>query len=129
MQLAPDRREPVVVLTAAQGARPVPGGERRRLVKEEQLGVPSWLHQRRAAPAAELQPARDAPPAVVSAPNPAGRVMQAAAVSVHEPTVGRRDQLAQWGDAVLARHREWPSPGDNTYGCAVFSTCRGDSED
>jgi hypothetical protein len=41
VQLGPDLREADVVLPPAQSARPVPGGERRRFVEEEELGEAS----------------------------------------------------------------------------------------
>src|SRR5262249_58608982 len=47
MELAPDLSEANVVLAAAQRTRPVSGGERRRLVEEEQLRELAGLHQGR----------------------------------------------------------------------------------
>jgi hypothetical protein len=58
----PGRTERLVGGVAAFRAGPVPGGQRDRLVEEEQLGVAAWPHERPAA-AAELkhahQPAAD----------------------------------------------------------------------
>src|SRR5438034_8408177 len=42
-KLTPDRDEAVVVLASAECAGSVTGGERRRLVEEEQLGEPARL--------------------------------------------------------------------------------------
>ena len=61
MQLAPQHPEPVVVLTTAERARAVTGGERGRLVEEEELCELAGLKERPALPAAELEPARDPP--------------------------------------------------------------------
>ena len=58
----PQLVEADVVLAPALRARPVAGGERGRLVEEEQLGELPRLHQRRAVPAAELEPAGDPAP-------------------------------------------------------------------
>jgi hypothetical protein len=81
------------------------GGERRRLVEEEQLGEPSRLQQRTAPPTAEAEPAGDpAPPGVMSA-DPSRLVVQAAAVAVDEAAIGHGDQLAEGRDAVLQGHR------------------------
>jgi len=101
---ADQRQEAVVVLPAAQRARPVPGRERRRLVEEEQLGEAARLQQRRPLPVLEPQPAGDPAAPVVMPADAAVVVVQAAAVAVHEPAGGVRDQLAQRGDAVLQRH-------------------------
>ena len=104
MELAPDVREADVVLTAAERARAVPRGERRRLVEEEELGEAAGLEEGGAPPAAELEPACDPALAVVSPPYPASLVVQAAAISVHETARGVGDQLARRGDAVSERH-------------------------
>jgi hypothetical protein len=80
------------------------GGEGRRLVEEEELGEASRLKQRVPVPAPELQPARDPAPSRVAPPDAAGRVVQAAAVSVHETPRGISDQVAERGNAVLERH-------------------------
>ena len=70
---APDLDEPVVVLAPAERARPVAGGERGRLVQEEQLGEAAGLHQRFAVPSAEPEPTGDPPFAVVAAADRARR--------------------------------------------------------
>src|SRR5262249_4583238 len=101
---APEVGEAPIVLAAAERARPVPGGERRRLVEEEQLGEAARLQQRRPAPAAKLELARDPAPHGEAAADRAGRVVQAAAVAVDEPALGRLDQLAERRDAILTRH-------------------------
>ncbi len=64
MKLAPELAEPGVVLAPAERAGPVPGGEGRRLVEEEELGEAARLEQRLAVPTAELEPAGDPAPAV-----------------------------------------------------------------
>ena len=105
VETAPPRREPAVVLAAALSARTVPGGERGRLVEEEQLRVPAGPKERRATPPPELDPARDPAPALGAPPDPTRIVVQAAPVPVHEapPRIG--DELAERRDAVLQRHR------------------------
>jgi hypothetical protein len=45
VQALPDSGEPVVVLTTAQRARAVPGGEGRRLVQEEELRETTGLEE------------------------------------------------------------------------------------
>jgi hypothetical protein len=105
MDPTPELAEAGVVGPAAQGAGPVARGECRRLVEKEQLGEPPRLQQRRAAPPAELEPARDpAAPGVPSA-DPSLVVVEAAAVAVNEAPSRIRDQLAEGCDPVLQRHR------------------------
>src|SRR5262249_24525738 len=65
VEVAPGGREVDVVRVAAEGAGPVPGGERRRLVEEEQLGELAGLQQRRAVPVLVDEPAGDPPPHLV----------------------------------------------------------------
>ena len=103
--VAPDGAEALVVLPAAQRAGPMPCGERRRLVEEEQLGEAAGLQQRSPQPAAELEPAGDPAPAVVPPADLAVLVVQAAAVSVDEPPCRIGDQLAERSDPVSQRHR------------------------
>src|SRR5438876_6848081 len=105
MKLAPDRTQPPVVLAPAQRACAVAGGERRRVVEEEELGEAPGLEQRSAMPAAEPEPARDPPLPVVAAADASIVVVQAAAVAVDETARGIGNQVAQWCDAVLQRHR------------------------
>ena len=104
VQPLPHGREAVVVLTPAERARAVPSGERRRLVEEEELGEASRLEQRVSVPPPELQAARDPALSRIAAPDAARGVMQAAAISVHEPTCWIGDEVAEWSDAVLERH-------------------------
>src|SRR5262245_54845104 len=104
VELAPERGEAVVVLVPAERTRPVPGGERGRLVEEEELREAAGLHQRAALPAAKLEPARDPALAVEAASDPARRVVEAAAVAVDEAASRIRDKLAERRDAVLQRH-------------------------
>src|SRR5207247_1510618 len=70
VEQAPDRAEAVVILPAAERAGPVSGGERRRLVEEEELGEPAGLHQRLAVPAAEPEAAGDPALPVVASADP-----------------------------------------------------------
>ena len=104
VQPGPDLYEAVVVGSAAERAGPVPGGERSRLVEEEQLGEAAGLHQRRAVPAPELEPARDPPSHAEPAPDAPLVVVQAAAVAVHEAPGRVRDEVAERCDSVLSRH-------------------------
>ena len=69
---ADERHETVVVLAAAESTRPVAGGERRRLVEEEQLREPAGLKQPRPLPVLELEPAGDPALDGEAAPDPAG---------------------------------------------------------
>jgi hypothetical protein len=55
-------------------------------------------------PAAKLEPAGDPAADGVAAADVAFLVMQAAAVAVDEPALGRGDQLAEWRHPVLSRH-------------------------
>ena len=103
-RLADDLQEAVVVLAATLGARPVPGCERGRLVEEEELGVTTRLQQLRAAASFELEPAGNPALDLKAAADHAVRVVQAAAVPVHRPARGIRDQVTERSDAVLQRH-------------------------
>ena len=96
--------EPDVVLAATQRTRPMPGGESRRLVQEEELREPAGLQQRGSVPATELEPTRDPAPAGISTSDPPRCVVQASAIAVHEPSRRVRDKLAEGRDAVLERH-------------------------
>jgi hypothetical protein len=104
VQLLPDGEEAVVVLAPAQRARPVTCREGGRLVEEEELGEAAGLQQCPALPAAKLEPARDPAPAVETPADPAGVVVEAAAVPLDEAACGHRDELAEGSDAVLQRH-------------------------
>ena len=104
MPLAPDLPEADVVLVPAERARSVPGGECGRLVEEEELREPAGLHECRAVPAPELEPARDPALAVVTPPDPPLVVVEAAAVPVDEPARRVGDQLARRRHPVLQRH-------------------------
>ena len=95
-----------VVLATAQRARPVTGGERRRLIQEEELREPAGLHERGSVPATKFEPTRDPAPAGVSAPDPPRCVVQASTIAVHEPSCRMRDQLAGGRDSVLERHAQ-----------------------
>ncbi len=105
VQVGPERHEHGEVVAAALGTGTMPGCERRGLVEEEQLGVPPGLHERCAAPAPELEPARDPAPTVVRATDQALAVVEAAAVPVDRSAGRVRDQLAERGDPVATGHR------------------------
>ena len=100
----PDLAEADVVLATAQRARPVAGGERRRLVQEEELREAARPKERSAVPALELEPARDPPARRVARPDPASVVVDAAAVPVDEPAGLDGDDLPERRDAILQRH-------------------------
>jgi hypothetical protein len=102
MQLLPGLDEAVVIGAAAECAGAVTGRERGRLVEEEQLGELAGLKQWPSLPVVELELARDPAPAVVAPPDPAAVVVQTAAIPVDKPALRGGDQLAEWGDAVLA---------------------------
>jgi hypothetical protein len=104
VQVAPDRGEAVVILAAAQGAGAMTGCEGCRLVEEEELGEAARLQERRAMPLLELEPACDPALPVVTAPDPSGRVVEAATVSVDEASRGVRDELAERCDPILQGH-------------------------
>ena len=104
MKLRPCRRQPVIVRAAAERTWTMAGGQCGGLVEEEELGEATRLHQRRAAPATELQSARDPPLAAIAPADFAARVVQAAAVAIHEAARGGRDQLTHRRDAVAQRH-------------------------
>jgi hypothetical protein len=84
----------------------VPGRERGRLVEEEEGGVAAPRRNGCAVPAAELQPARDPAAAGVVADDAPACVVQAATVSVDEPTLGRGDDFAQGSHTVRERHED-----------------------
>ena len=88
----------------ALGTGAVPGGERRRLVEEEQFGVVPRRHHR-PLPPFELQQADDPPRQLPRAADLALPVVQAPAVAHEQPAVGDRDDLAPRGHPVLSRHR------------------------
>ena len=110
MQLTPDGSEAVVVGAAAQGARAMTGSEGSRLVEEEQLGEPPRLQQWPAQPAAELEPAADPPLSVIAAADAAVLVVEAAPVSVDQPTPRLGDEIAERRDPVLQRHQTERTP-------------------
>ena len=100
----PQLAESDVVHAAAERARSVPGGERRRLVEEEQLGELARLEEPRALPAAELEPARDPASRRPPPPDPPCVVVEATAVPVDETARGIGDEVAEGRDAVLQGH-------------------------
>src|SRR3990172_343937 len=105
VMLAPDRREAVVVLAPAERARAMPRRKSRRFVEEEELGEATGLQEWFALPSAELEPARDPALPGEAPPNAPARVVQAAAVSVHEAAGRIGDEPAERRDPVLTRHR------------------------
>jgi ketosteroid isomerase-like protein len=98
-----------LVLVPAERAGAMAGGERRRLVQEEQLGEAAGLKQGPPLPATELEPAGDPALAVVASADATGLIVKAAAVAVDQPTAGVRNQLAERCNAVLERHLGQPS--------------------
>ena len=104
VQPGPQRGEAVVVAAATEGAGTVPGGERRHLVEEEELGEEPGLHERAALPPAELEAAGDPALDGVAPANAPARVVEAAAVPVQEPARGIGDEVAKRRDPVLERH-------------------------
>jgi hypothetical protein len=105
MELAPELAEANVVLAAAERAGPMSRREGRRLVEEEELREAAGLQQSLAAPAAELEPARDPALAAVAATDLPGRVVEAAAIAVHEASGWVGDQFAERCDPVPERQR------------------------
>ena len=105
MQIGPETGQFGVVGAPALRAGPVPSREGGRIVKEEQLGVAAGGHKRRASPAPELELASDPPLDAIRPADPALLVMQAAAVAVDEPSGGSGNELTEWRNSVLSRHR------------------------
>jgi quercetin dioxygenase-like cupin family protein len=101
---SPDLEESVVVLSAAQRAGPVPRGEGRGLVEEEQLGESPRPHQRRPVPPPELQATRDPAFRCGEPSDPSCGVVQTSAVAIDEPACGIGDEFAERRDPVLPRH-------------------------
>jgi len=104
MELLPECTEANVVLTTTESARPMAGGERGRLVEEEELREPAGLEEPRSPPAAKLEPAGDPAPPVVAPADAARLVVQTSAVAVDEATRRVGDQLAEWCHPILQRH-------------------------
>ena len=102
-RVADEPEEARVVGAAAERARPVARCEGGRLVEEEELGELPRLHQRPAVPALELEPAGDPTARRLMPPDPALRVVQAAAVAVDEPARRMGDELAERRHPVLER--------------------------
>ena len=104
VEVVPDRPQTVVVLAPAERACPVPGRHRRRLVEEEELRELPRPEERPALPAPELEPAGDPAPGGVAAADPAGVIVEAAAVAVDEPSRRMCDEVAERRHPVLERH-------------------------
>ncbi len=98
-------------VAAAEEARPMAGGEGRRLVEEKQFG-PALRRHHVAAAAAKVAGADDprlggpAPPQQCLARG----IMDDATVAGEQALVGRRNDVAERGDAILQRHESDPSP-------------------
>src|SRR5262249_37907167 len=98
--------EAAVIRVPTLGARPVTGGERGRLVEEEEAGVATRRHRPiRPVTAAKFQPAGDPPLHLPLPPDDSAVVVQAPAVGVHEAALRRREQLAERRHPVLSRHQ------------------------
>ena len=108
VERGPDFDQEVVVRAAAQRAGPVPGRESRCLVQEEELREATGLQERPAVPASELEPTRNPPLDLIAPADAPAIVVKAAAVPVDKPAHGIRDQLSQWRDSILERHRRGP---------------------
>jgi hypothetical protein len=108
MPLDPHGYEGPVVLATTKGARAMSGGERGRLVEEEQLGEAAGLHQRLSMPPTELEPAGDPPTSGEPSPDAPPIVVEAPPVPVDETAVGGRDELTERRDPVLQRHADAP---------------------
>src|SRR5947209_11573600 len=106
----PELNQAVVVSATALRTWPVSSRKRGRLVEEEQLGVAARSHQPRPASPAELKLASDPSPGRVRAADGRVLVVEAAAVAIHEPALGRGDQIAKWGNPVLQGQRQAASP-------------------
>ena len=85
----PHLEEAIEVVAPALRAGPVTGGERGRIIEEEQLRVPTGLQQFAAA-VLELQSARDPAPNGVTSADFASIVVEASAVAVPSPAPGPR---------------------------------------
>src|SRR5690242_8795112 len=87
---AGERQVAAVVRVPALGARPVSGRERGCVVEEEKSRVTPWGHRPACSVTApELQPARDPALHLPLPADDAVLVVQAAAVAVDEPALGR----------------------------------------
>ena len=121
VELAPERGEARVVLTAAESAGPMARGERSRLVQEEQLGELAGLQQRGPVPATELQATRNPALYGEAAADATRRIVEAAAVPVHEPAGRVGDELSQRRHAILERHSRavLAGPGSCVHLCSI----------
>jgi hypothetical protein len=104
MELAPRLHQVLVIGATAERAGPMSGGERRRLVQEEELGEATGPEKRVSPPAPEFEAARDPTLSVVAAQEVATRIVEAAAIAVHQPTCRFGDQLAEWSHPIAKRH-------------------------
>jgi hypothetical protein len=122
VKVSPDIRESSVVLATTEGARTMAGGQRGRLVEEEQLRETAGLHERTALPTAKLEPASDPPFPVRTTADAPRLIVEAATVPVDKATRGVRDQLAERCDPILKghlgltldAHTQAPSEADRT---------------
>lgn len=104
VKLLEDRAEADVVSAPTQRTRSMSGSERRHLVEEEELGELPRLEQWSAPPVLELESAGDPTASAPPSPDHTVGAVEAAAVPVHPTPFGCRDELAEWGDAILKRH-------------------------
>jgi hypothetical protein len=95
--------EVLILEVPALGAGSVSGRQRSRLVKEEELGVETRLHDS-AVPAAKLESAHQPSPALTIAHDLLLRVMENSSIAEHQASLGNGDELARWSDAVLSWH-------------------------
>jgi hypothetical protein len=95
--------ERVVVRAAAGRTRPMPSGEGRRLVQEQQLPVLTRRHDL-AVPAPKLQPTGHPGRPRPALRHPTVPVVQAPAVAHQQTAVGEHDDLTPRRHSVLQRH-------------------------
>src|SRR5258706_1878530 len=100
----PGRLKTLIIGVAALGARPMAGGERRRLVKEEQLGIRVGTHELASAPA-KRGAAGDPAPDLPGAHKASGVVVQDATIAHQEASLREGDDLAKRRHPILQRHR------------------------
>src|SRR5690348_14881418 len=100
MRAGPGMAESLVILAAALGAGTMPRRQRGRLIEEEQLGVVARMHDL-TPPPAKLQHTHDPAAHLAVTHDLAALIVQHAAIAEHQPTLGRRDEVAKRGHAVL----------------------------
>jgi hypothetical protein len=103
MGSGPAMTEMLILKVAALGAGPVSGRQCGCLVKEEELGIRSRLHDG-AVPATELEAADQPSPALAIPDDPLLRIVEHASIAEHQASLGHRLEVAQGRDTVLSRH-------------------------